>query len=107
MPSSRCKQCDQPLVEIDNYGEASSRLHWMQSLDLARKQTRNQIARSGYWGVEVDRLAAVWFMSVGMTRIIRSAWLALSSWEKKSGRRAGLSFPPYSPREISPPREMG
>src|SRR5262249_25727141 len=21
MPSSRCKQCDQPLVEIDNYGE--------------------------------------------------------------------------------------
>jgi hypothetical protein len=21
MPSSRCKQCNQPLVEIDNYGE--------------------------------------------------------------------------------------
>ena len=21
MPSNRCKQCDQPLVEIDNYGE--------------------------------------------------------------------------------------
>jgi hypothetical protein len=21
MPSSRCKQCNQPLVELDNYGE--------------------------------------------------------------------------------------
>ena len=21
MPSSRCKQCDRPLVEIDNYGD--------------------------------------------------------------------------------------
>jgi hypothetical protein len=21
MPSSRCKRCDQPLVEIDNYGD--------------------------------------------------------------------------------------
>jgi hypothetical protein len=21
MPTSRCKQCNQPLVEIDNYGE--------------------------------------------------------------------------------------
>ena len=32
MPSSRCKQCDQPLIEIDHYGERLAGCHAVQPL---------------------------------------------------------------------------